>query len=67
MRPNLLWLNRHDEGAQIIATSTRPVFPRVARGEFSDALYYRINTVTLVLGDGPDVRGIGHVLPSTRW
>jgi hypothetical protein len=60
------WLNRHDEIARVIATSARPVFPRVECGEFSDALYYRLNTVTLVLSDGPDVRWIGHVLPSTN-
>ena len=60
------WLNRRDVDARIIATSARPIFPRVERGEFSDALYYRLNTVTLVLSDGPDVRWIGHVLPSTN-
>jgi len=60
------WLNRHDEAARVIATSARPIFSHVERGEFSDALYYRINTVTLVLSDRPDVHWIGHVLPSTN-
>jgi transcriptional regulator of acetoin/glycerol metabolism len=43
----LEWLKDHR--GRIIATSTRPVFPRVERGLFSDGLYYRINTVTLLL------------------
>jgi hypothetical protein len=60
------WLNRHDAETRVIATSARPVFPRVERGEFSDALYYRINTVTLVLSDRPDVHWIGHALLSTN-
>jgi transcriptional regulator of aromatic amino acid metabolism len=60
------WLNRRDEDARVIATSARPIFPHVERGEFSDALYYRINTVTLVLSDRPDVHRIGHALPSTN-
>jgi Sigma-54 interaction domain len=59
------WLNRHDGYARVIATSARPIFPHVERGEFSDALYYRINTVTLVLRDRPEVHWIGHALPST--
>jgi len=53
------WLNRHDGEARVIATSAEPVFPRVERGEFSDALYYRINTVTLVLSDRRDADWIG--------
>jgi len=59
------WLNRHDDHARVIATSARPLFPHVERGAFSDALYYRINTVTLVLSDRPDMHWIGHALPST--
>jgi hypothetical protein len=59
------WLNHHDAGTRVIATSARPVFPYVERGEFSDALYYRINTVTLVLSERPDVGWIGHAQPST--
>jgi hypothetical protein len=60
------WLNRHDEDARVIATSVRPVFPHVERGEFSDALYYRINTVTLVLSERPDVPWVGHAPQPTR-
>jgi Sigma-54 interaction domain len=60
------WLNRHDEDARVIATSAHPIFPHVERGEFSDALYYRINTVTLVLSERPDVHWIGYALPSNH-
>ena len=60
------WLNRHGEDGRVIATSRGPVFPHVERGEFSDALYYRINTVTLVLGEGTEMRWIGHLPPSTN-
>jgi hypothetical protein len=59
------WLNRQDVGARVIATSARPVFPHVERGAFSEALYYRINTVTLVLSERPDVRWVDHALQST--
>jgi hypothetical protein len=55
------WLNRHDEDTRVIATSARPVFPCVERGQFSEALYYRINTVTLVLSARPDGRWVGPV------
>ena len=37
------WLNRQDGETRVIATSARPVFPHVEQGEFSAALYYRIN------------------------
>jgi hypothetical protein len=53
------WLNRNDGDTRIIATSARPVFPRVERGEFSEALYYRLNTVTLVLSEPIDVSWAG--------
>ena len=59
------WLNRHDGDTRVIATSARPVFPYVERRQFSEALYYRINTVTLVLSDGPDLHWIGHAPQST--
>jgi hypothetical protein len=59
------WLNRHDCDTRVIATSARPVFPCVERGQFSEALYYRINTVTLVLSERPDVGWIGQAQPRT--
>lgn len=45
----LEWLNDRSRCARVIATSARPVFPNVQRGLFSDGLYYRLNTVTLLL------------------
>jgi transcriptional regulator of acetoin/glycerol metabolism len=38
----------------------------VEQGAFSAALYYRINTVTLVLSERPDARWVGGTLRSTR-
>lgn len=55
----LEWLNGDGRGARVIATSTRPVFPDVERGRFSDDLYYRLNTVTLLLSPQPDARRAG--------
>lgn len=43
------WLNDQGNHARIIATSATSVFPWVTQGIFSEGLYYRINTVTLVL------------------
>ena len=60
------WLNRQDGEIRVIATSARPVFPHVEQGAFSAALYYRINTVTLVLSERPDARSVGGTLRSTR-
>ena len=59
------WLNRHDSDTRVIATSAWPVFPYVGRGQFSEALYYRINTVTLVLSERPAGRWVGHAQAST--
>ena len=42
----LAWLD--DPGrARLVATASRSIFPLVTSGQFSDVLYYRINTVTL--------------------
>jgi hypothetical protein len=56
----LEWLNDRGGSAQVIATSARPVFPNVVRGLFSDSLYYRLNTVTLVLNRHRPGRHVGH-------
>jgi sigma-54-interacting transcriptional regulator len=56
----LEWLNDRGGSAQVIATSARPVFPSVVRGSFSDSLYYRLNTVTLVLNRRRHGRHVGH-------
>lgn len=45
----LEWLDDQRRGARVIATSARQVFPDVNSGLFSDSLYYRLNTVTLLL------------------
>ena len=45
----LEWLSARSGGARVIATSPTQVFPNVTSGDFSDGLYYRLNTVTLLL------------------
>jgi transcriptional regulator of acetoin/glycerol metabolism len=45
----LEWLSDRSRSARVIATSARQVFPDVTSGAFSDSLYYRLNTVTLLL------------------
>ena len=45
----LEWLNDGRLGGRVITTSATPVFPNVKRGLFSEDLYYRLNTVTLLL------------------
>jgi hypothetical protein len=43
------WLNGPGFHTRIVATSVTSLYPMVERGEFSDALYYRINMITLLL------------------
>jgi len=43
------WLSDRRRSARVIATSATQVFPDVTSGVFSDGLYYRLNTVTLLL------------------
>jgi Sigma-54 interaction domain len=43
------WLDRDRRRTQVISTSTRPLMPLLEQGVFSDALYYRLNTVYLEL------------------
>lgn len=45
------WLSGPGYHTRIVATSGAPLYPMVERGEFSDALYYRINMITLRLDD----------------
>jgi hypothetical protein len=44
-----------DEGPftprQVISTSATPVFPLIERGLFLEALYYRLNSVRLTIGE----------------
>lgn len=52
------WISDPRRSARLIATSAGPVFPHVKRGAFSDGLYYRINTFTVMLSTDqglPDV------------
>ena len=53
------WINEPSRSARVIATSAGPVFPDVKCGVFSDGLYYRINTFTVMLTREPDMRGVG--------
>ena len=53
------WINDPSRSARVIATSAGPVFPHVKAGTFSDGLYYRINTFTVMLTGEPDIRGVG--------
>ena len=61
----LEWLNDRSRSARVIATSPRPVFPHVTRGLFSDGLYYRLNTVTLLLNRPRRARHVGEARTST--
>jgi hypothetical protein len=45
------WLNGPGFHTRIVATSGKSLYPMVERGEFSDALYYRINMIILRLDD----------------
>jgi hypothetical protein len=61
----LEWLNDRSCSARVIATSPRPVFPHVKRGLFSDGLYYRLNTVTLLLNRPRRARHVSQAPTST--
>ena len=43
------WVVSHPE-QQVIATASGPLFPLVARNQFSDVLFYRLNTLTVIVG-----------------
>jgi len=59
------WLNGPGFHTRIVATSGTSLYPMVKRGEFSDALYYRINMITLRLDQGAAV-GTGPRRDRTR-
>jgi len=48
-RKLLRWLREDSRTVQIVATTTRPVWPLVESGNFDGALYYALNVVSLVL------------------
>lgn len=43
----LMWMNEPSHPKQVISTATEPLFPLVARGQFDETLYYRLNVVLL--------------------
>jgi hypothetical protein len=43
------WLNATTTRRQVISTAATPLLPLVETGQFSDALYYRLNTVYIDL------------------
>jgi hypothetical protein len=46
----LRWLDEVVGQIRVVSTTTVPIWPRVARGEFNDVLYYRLNTVYVDVG-----------------
>jgi hypothetical protein len=49
-RTLLKWLAETSGTIRVISTATMPVFPLVRRRAFVDGLYYRLNTVCVLLG-----------------
>jgi hypothetical protein len=49
------WINTHSPRVQVIALAREPLFPHVAAGRFSAALYYRVNTVVVELRTPADL------------
>jgi hypothetical protein len=43
------WLERHGRPTQVIATTSRPLLPRVHTGTFNEDLFYRLNTIAIDL------------------
>jgi len=41
------WLEAQDGRVQVVSVAPAPLFPLVADGEFSEALFYRLNVVTM--------------------
>jgi hypothetical protein len=46
-RALLLWLDSQGGRVQVISVARAPLFPLVAGGGFSEALFYRLNVVTM--------------------
>jgi hypothetical protein len=51
-RELLTWLAGQTPRPQVISTAREPMLPKVAAGEFLEALYYRLNTVYVELASG---------------
>ena len=41
------WLEAQGGRVQVVSVAPAPLFPLVAEGEFSEALFYRLNVVTM--------------------
>jgi len=50
----LEWLSNPGPRGSVIATSIEPFYGSVEAGLFSDSLYYRLNTITVLLERQPD-------------
>ena len=48
----LAWLDE-SRGVQVVSTTERRLYDLVETGAFLDALYYRLNVITLDLANGP--------------
>ena len=46
------WLDDPQSRAQVVCTTTEPLFPLIARGLFDETLYYRLNVILLKLTRG---------------
>jgi hypothetical protein len=49
-RELLRWLEAQDGRVQVVSVAPTPLFPLVADGEFSEALFYRLNVMTMHAG-----------------
>ena len=49
-RALMMWLDER-KSVQLICTSRQPLFPLIAAGAFLEDLYYRLNTIYLLLSD----------------
>ncbi len=46
----LCWLEQVAGQVRVVSTTSVPIWPRVAQGEFNEVLYYRLNTVYVDVG-----------------
>ena len=44
------WLEQFAGQIRVVSTTTVPIWPRVAQGQFNEVLYYRLNTVYVDVG-----------------
>jgi hypothetical protein len=52
----LRWLGGPGNHQHVVATTTEPLFPRVALGEFDETLYYRLNVIMMKVDAAPAIR-----------